>query len=328
MRDARVGARIAFEPFLDDDTRRYIVDGVDMYNVAVTGLPDYAPVNFVLRGERGDVLGGVLGLLWGAWLQVGTLWVASAARGKGYGAKLLSAAEEYALTKGAVGATLETYSFQARPFYERLGYEVCGQLDGYPPGHAKFFLRKSLRRAGVMERDQPQAARVRQANEADADLFPEVEQSAGLLFRTDPELAWLADAENLSADRYREMIAEGWSWIAERPDGRAVGFAAVTRQGRELHLWELAVALDQQRRGIGRQLLQRLMSQAAASGIFAVTLTTFRDLPWNMPFYRSIGFEPVAPRNLEPRLAELLAAEVQKGLPAARRCAMRKVLLS
>ena len=138
------GARIAFEPFLDDATRRFIVDGVDMYNVAATALPDYAPVNFVLRGERGDVLGGVLGLLWGAWLHVGHLWVAGSERGKGHGAKLLSAAEDHARTRGAVGATLETYSFQARPFYERLGYELCGQLDGYPPGHTKFFLRKSL----------------------------------------------------------------------------------------------------------------------------------------------------------------------------------------
>jgi len=137
-------ATIAFEPFIDDDTRRFIVDGVDMHNVAATAMPDYAPVNFVLRGGRGDVLGGLLGQLWGAWLQVGTLWVAASARGKGHGAKLLSAAEDYARSRGAVGATLETYSFQARPFYERLGYEVCGQLDGYPPGHAKFFLRKSL----------------------------------------------------------------------------------------------------------------------------------------------------------------------------------------
>ena len=62
------------------------------------------------------------------------LWVAMSQRGKGHGAKLLSAAEDYASTRGAVGATLETYSFQAGPFYERLGYEPCGKLDGYPPG--------------------------------------------------------------------------------------------------------------------------------------------------------------------------------------------------
>jgi len=136
--------RLEFEPFIDDGARQFIVDGVDNHNIAVTGMPAYFPVNFVLRGERGDVLGGLIGLLWGGWLQVSYVWVAEAARGQGLGARLMQAAEAYAKSRGAVGATLETHSFQARPFYERLGYEVFGELDGYPPGHAKFFLRKAL----------------------------------------------------------------------------------------------------------------------------------------------------------------------------------------
>jgi hypothetical protein len=53
-------------------------------------------------------------------------------------------AEVHARSRGAVAATLETYSFQARPFYERLGYEVFGTLDGCPLGHVKFFLKKAL----------------------------------------------------------------------------------------------------------------------------------------------------------------------------------------
>ena len=136
--------RIAFEPFIDETARQFIVNGVDYYNIAATGLPDYFPVNFVLRGERGDVLGGVLGQLWGDWLQVTYLWVAEAARGAGHGARLMKDAEAYARSRGAIGATVETHSFQARPFYERLGYEVVGMLDGYPPGHVKFFLGKAL----------------------------------------------------------------------------------------------------------------------------------------------------------------------------------------
>ena len=136
--------RIAFEPFIDEGARQFIVNGVDYYNIAATSLPDYVPVNFVLRGERGDVLGGVLGQLWGGWLQVAYLWVAEPARGSGHGTRLMQDAEGYARGRGAVGATVETHSFQARPFYERLGYEVFGTLDGYPPGHVKFFLRKAL----------------------------------------------------------------------------------------------------------------------------------------------------------------------------------------
>jgi ribosomal protein S18 acetylase RimI-like enzyme len=136
--------RIEFEPRISEEARQSIVDGVDNHNIAITGSRDYFPVNFVLRGEHGDMLGGVLGELWGGWLYVTYLWVAEAARGAGHGTRLLQNAEGYARARGAVGATLETHSFKARPFYERLGYEVFSTFDGYPPGHAKFFLRKSL----------------------------------------------------------------------------------------------------------------------------------------------------------------------------------------
>jgi ribosomal protein S18 acetylase RimI-like enzyme len=137
-------ARIEFAPSINDEERMSIVDGLDAYNVAVTGLADWEAVNFVLRGEKGQVLGGLIAPLWGGWLHVSYLWVAEAARGQGFGSQLLGEAEAYARARGAMGATLETYSFQARPFYERLGYEVCGTLESYPPGGAKFFLKKLL----------------------------------------------------------------------------------------------------------------------------------------------------------------------------------------
>jgi len=136
--------RIEFEPFIDEGVRQFIVDGIDYYNISATGLPNFFPVNFVLRGECGDVLGGLLGQLWGGWLQVSYLWVAEAARGLGYGTRLVKNAEVHAGCLGAIGVTLETYSFQARSFYERLGYEVFGKLDGCPPGHDKFYLKKVL----------------------------------------------------------------------------------------------------------------------------------------------------------------------------------------
>jgi ribosomal protein S18 acetylase RimI-like enzyme len=130
--------QILCEPFIDEGTRQFIVNGLDYYNIATTGFADYFPVNFVLRGERNDVLGEC----WGGWLHVTVLWVSEAARGSGHGRRLMENAESYARARGAVGATLETYSFQARPFYERLGYQVCGTVDGYPPGHVNYLLKK------------------------------------------------------------------------------------------------------------------------------------------------------------------------------------------
>jgi GNAT superfamily N-acetyltransferase len=169
--------------------------------------------------------------------------------------------------------------------------------------------------------------RLRKAMQADAVIFPELEQSAGLSFRADREIAWLADADNLPAERYRDIIAEGWSWIAEDERAQPVAFVAATLESRELHLWEFNVRFQYQRRGIGRRLLQRLIVAATAAKIPAMTLTTFRDVPWNGPFYRSMGFELVAPEQLDSRLAGLLAEDTRKGLPAARRCAMRRKIL-
>jgi GNAT superfamily N-acetyltransferase len=135
---------IDFEPFIDDGVRKFINDGVDYHNIAATGFAGYFPAHFVLRSERGEVLGGSLGMIWGGWLQINTLWVADAARGHGYGGRLLAAAEAYALERGCIGAFLDTFSFQARPFYERRGYSVFATLTDCPPGRERYFLQKRL----------------------------------------------------------------------------------------------------------------------------------------------------------------------------------------
>src|ERR1700709_2821096 len=101
---------IDFEPFIDDAVRKFIDDGVDNYNIAITGLPAYFPANFVLRSERGEVLGGLLGMIWGGWLQVRTLWVSEMLRGHGYGSRLLEAAEEHAREHACSGIALDTFS--------------------------------------------------------------------------------------------------------------------------------------------------------------------------------------------------------------------------
>src|SRR5204862_307409 len=60
------------------------------------------------------------------------------------GTRLLRAAEDYAVERGCFASTLETHSYQARPFYEKCGYQVFGTLEDHPPGHAKYFMRKQL----------------------------------------------------------------------------------------------------------------------------------------------------------------------------------------
>jgi len=70
--------------------------------------------------------------------------VAEPLRGQGYGKQLLEAAEEEARTQGCRGVHTSTHSFQARPFYEKFGYEVVGEIPDHPAGHSLFFLKKML----------------------------------------------------------------------------------------------------------------------------------------------------------------------------------------
>jgi len=135
---------IVLDPLPGDALSRHVVDQLVAHNLAETGASTYYPVGFFLKNARGEWLGGMLGSLWGGWLHVRILWVDTAARGQGNGTRLLQAAEEYAVERGCFAATLETDSFQARPFYEKCGYQVFATLEDYPPGHAKFFLRKQF----------------------------------------------------------------------------------------------------------------------------------------------------------------------------------------
>ena len=138
--------RIVFDANPSPTDRETVTRGVDLHNVAVTGLPDYYPLAFLLKDAAGEVLGGLLGDIWGGWLHVSFLWVARPLRQNGWARRLMREAERYAIARGAHDAHLETFSFQARPLYEKLGYELFGQLDDFPPGHTKYYLRKKLTR--------------------------------------------------------------------------------------------------------------------------------------------------------------------------------------
>ena len=136
--------QIAFEPYADQGQKDIVINGVDYHNIAATGHAAYYPVGFYLRDGREEVLGGLLGEIWGGSLDVSHLWVAEAARGAGHGTRLLQAAERYAIERGCRGAFLGSFSFQAPAFYQKQGYEVFGVLEDHPPGHRMFLLRKRL----------------------------------------------------------------------------------------------------------------------------------------------------------------------------------------
>jgi GNAT superfamily N-acetyltransferase len=137
--------RISFEPH-NDGPKPFVINGVDNYNIATTGLPAYYPVQYYLRSSDEEVLGGLIGMIWGEWLHISYVWVAEPARGRGQATALVAAAEDYAKSRGCRGSYLETFSFQARPLYEKLGYSLAGEIADFPPGHKFFFLQKLFER--------------------------------------------------------------------------------------------------------------------------------------------------------------------------------------
>jgi GNAT superfamily N-acetyltransferase len=137
--------KIVMESYPSRAWSETVIRGVDNHNLAVTGLADYYPVGFFVKGRGAEILGGLLGDIWGGWMLVGSLWVSESLRGRGYGAELMARAHQYALEKSCTNAFLQTGSYEARPFYEKLGYRLYGELQNHPmPPHSRYFLSKLL----------------------------------------------------------------------------------------------------------------------------------------------------------------------------------------
>ena len=163
---------------------------------------------------------------------------------------------------------------------------------------------------------------VRLARTEEAEALPSIERSAGEAFRALPDLAALAHDEPTSVEEYLDCIAAGTVWLAQQSAGAIVGVVLAERIDDELHIWEFAVRHDLQGQGIGRRLFATVIEDARAARVKAITLTTFRDVAWNAPFYARLGFKSLAGAAIAPRLSAILEAEAARGLSSDRRCAM------
>lgn len=122
-------------------------DGLRAFNIQHIGDSGLQPVHVFLRNGAGAVVGGLLGEIRWGWLYVSKLWIADEHRGQRLGSEMLGAAEEHARAQGCAGVHLDTFDYQARPFYEKLGYELVGTLDGYPAGGRQHYLAKRFSNA-------------------------------------------------------------------------------------------------------------------------------------------------------------------------------------
>ncbi|ELV2844589.1 GNAT family N-acetyltransferase [Enterobacter cloacae] len=161
---------------------------------------------------------------------------------------------------------------------------------------------------------------VRPTRPGDVTALPAIERAAGERFRDYPELAWLAEGDVISAEQHLDYAERGLSWLALAND-QPVGFILAELHASSLFIVELSVHLDWQGKGIGRRLIACVADQARKRGLASLTLTTFRDVPWNAPFYARLGFEMIT--TLTPELREKREEETAHGLAYDARCAMR-----
>jgi GNAT superfamily N-acetyltransferase len=129
---------------VDDDLDGVLADEIYAFNVAATGLNDGRLLRIAVREDEGGLVAGLSGWTWGGAGYVDRLWVRADQRGKGWGRRLLRAAEEEMVSRGCDRVALNTHSFQAPRFYASAGYVECGRTPGYPHGHDQIHLVKRI----------------------------------------------------------------------------------------------------------------------------------------------------------------------------------------
>jgi GNAT superfamily N-acetyltransferase len=136
--------QISLESDWDWDVERAVRQGLADYNRQIAGDDGRQALNLIVRDRTGQVIGGLIGDTHWGWLAINIFWLRDDLRGQGLGSRLLKMAEEEAIRRGCKNAHLDTLSFQALDFYKKYDYTVFGQLDGLPPGHTRYFMRKTL----------------------------------------------------------------------------------------------------------------------------------------------------------------------------------------
>lgn len=168
------------------------------------------------------------------------------------------------------------------------------------------------------------ACTIAPARPADVAALPGIELAAARLLAGHAPPAALA--ETTDEAEFHAAASDGRLWVARDGDV-PVGFALVKLLSpRRAHLEEVDVLPSHGRRGLGAALVRAICAWAERQGCAEVTLTTFRDVPWNMPFYGKLGFVEIGGPALDAPLADIVREEAARGLARDRRVVMRRVL--
>jgi len=129
---------------VDEPDWETIGGGIHNFNIQQAGENHHQRLCYVIQGPEEEVLGGVIAEVYWNWLYIDLMFVKEDYRGQGYGRRLLNTIENKARELGARNVFLDTFSFQAPEFYKKYGYQVFGELEGFPDGHQRYYLTKTL----------------------------------------------------------------------------------------------------------------------------------------------------------------------------------------
>lgn len=163
---------------------------------------------------------------------------------------------------------------------------------------------------------------LRPARSADLPVLPGIERAAGELFRT-LDMDLVADDPPRPAEELRPYREAGRCWVVDE-DGVIGGYLLADLVDGCAHVEQVSVAPSHAGRGLGAALVDHLAGWAGARGLPALTLTTYRDVPWNGPYYRRLGFDRLDDGCLSPGLRRLRAEEIARGLDRWPRDCMRR----
>ena len=166
------------------------------------------------------------------------------------------------------------------------------------------------------------SARIRVASPLDLDRLADLEVEAGQIFHS----VGLSDVADDVPDRESlgRSLGQGFVWVAE-VDGEIAGYIVATVLDRNAHIGQVSVAPAYARQGLGRLLITHLEAWGRGNNRPATTLTTFRDVPWNAPYYEALGYRELSVSEIGSEVSAEMKHEASlPGIDASRRCAMIK----
>jgi predicted N-acetyltransferase YhbS len=166
---------------------------------------------------------------------------------------------------------------------------------------------------------------IRSARIEELPLLSLIEQSAARLFLDTP-YAFLVNDEPLSLDFVQQQFRAGRVWVAVDCHEIVVGYAIAREVDNTLYLQQIDVEPEHGRSGIGSALVKTVCDWAKQQAYEIVSLSTFRDIPWNAPFYSKLGFHAVDEAGLSTGFQQIRLKELAAGLPISDRVIMHRKL--